>query len=161
MVGGPAPAFARAGLVLGSLGTTVVHVGPSGAGQLVKAANQMIVAGTLELVAEALLFLEAWDVDRELAVQVLAGGMAGSRVLERKAAPMLARQFDPGFRIDLHHKDLGIAMDAARQAGISLPVGALVAQLMAAARAQGLGALDHSALLVVLEALSGLSPPGG
>ncbi len=69
---------------------------------------------------------------------------------------MLARRFDPGFRIDLHHKDLGIAMDAVRQAGISLPVGALVAQLMGAARAQGLGNLDHSALLLVLEALSGL-----
>jgi 2-hydroxy-3-oxopropionate reductase len=158
MVGGPVEAFARAGPLLSALGTTVVHVGPSGAGQIVKAANQMIVAGTLELLGEALIFLEAWDVDRELALQVLAGGLAGSRVLDRKAATMLARQFDPGFRIDLHHKDLGIAMDAARQAGISLPVGALVAQLMGAARAQGLGELDHSALLVVLEALSGLSP---
>ena len=158
MVGGPVEAFARAGPVLSALGTTVVHVGPSGAGQIVKAANQMVVAGTLELLGEALIFLEAWDVDRELAVQVLAGGLAGSQVLDRKAAPMLARQFDPGFRIELHHKDLGIAMDAARQAGISLPVGALVAQLMGAARAQGLGELDHSALLVVLEALSGLSP---
>jgi 2-hydroxy-3-oxopropionate reductase len=139
----------------------VVHVGPSGAGQIVKAANQMIVAGTLELVAEALIFLEAADVDPEPALEVLAGGLAGSRVLDRKARPMLARQFDPGFRIDLHHKDLGIAMDAARSADISLPVGALVAQLMGAARAQGLGALDHSALLVVLEALSGLSPTRG
>ena len=70
---------------------------------------------------------------------------------------MLARTFDPGFRIDLHHKDLGIAMDAVRQADISLPVGALVAQLMGAARAQGLGGLDHSALLLVLEALSAAS----
>jgi 2-hydroxy-3-oxopropionate reductase len=105
-----------------------------------------------------LIFLEACDVDRELALQVLAGGLAGSRVLDRKAAPMLARQFDPGFRIDLHHKDLGIAMDAARQAGVALPVGALVAQLMGAAHAQGLGELDHCALLLVLEGLSGLSP---
>ena len=70
---------------------------------------------------------------------------------------MLARTFDPGFRIDLHHKDLGIAMDTVRQAGISLPVGALVAQLMGAARAQGFGDLDHSALLLVLEALSAMS----
>jgi 2-hydroxy-3-oxopropionate reductase len=161
MVGGPAPVVARARPVLTSLGTTVVHVGPSGAGQIVKAANQMIVAGTLELVAEALIFLEAADVDREPALEVLAGGLAGSRVLDRKAPTMLARRFDPGFRIDLHHKDLGIAMDAARHAGISLPVGSLVAQLMGAARAQGLGALDHSALLVVLEALSGLSPNRG
>jgi len=158
MAGGTQEAFTRAGPVLSALGTTVVHVGPSGAGQIVKAANQMVVAGTLELLGEALVFLEAWDVDRGPALQVLAGGLAGSRVLDRKAAPMLARQFDPGFRIDLHHKDLGIAMDSARQAGVSLPVGALVAQLMGAARAQGLGELDHSALLLVLEALSGLSP---
>ncbi len=157
MVGGPAPTFQRARPLLDCLGTTVVHVGASGAGQTVKAANQMIVAGTLELVAEALVFLEACDVDRALALQVLAGGLAGSRVLDRKATSMLARTFDPGFRIDLHHKDLGIAMDAARQAGISLPVGALVAQLMGAARAQGLGTLDHAALFLVLEALSGLS----
>ncbi len=157
MVGGPARAFKRARPVLASLGTTVVHVGASGAGQTVKAANQMIVAGTLELLAEALVFLDACDVDRSLALQVLAGGLAGSRVLDRKADSMLARRFDPGFRVDLHHKDLGIAMDAARQAGISLPVGALVAQLMAAARAQGLGHLDHSALLLVLEGLSGRS----
>ena len=154
MVGGSAQAFARARPVLERLGTTVVHVGASGAGQTVKAANQMLVAGTLELVAEALVFLEACDVDRTLALPVLAGGLAGSRVLERKAPSMLARAFDPGFRIDLHHKDLGIAMDAVRRADISLPVGALVAQLMGAARAQGLGGLDHSALLLVLEALS-------
>jgi 2-hydroxy-3-oxopropionate reductase len=157
MVGGPASAFARARPVLGSLGTTVVHVGGSGAGQTVKAANQMIVAGTLELVAEALVFLEASDVDRVLALEVLSGGLAGSRVLDRKGASMLARQFDPGFRIDLHHKDLGIAMDAAREAGISVPVGALVTQLMGAARAQGLGDRDHSALLLVLESLAGHS----
>ncbi len=155
MVGGPVQAFDRALPILESLGTTVVHVGASGAWQTVKAANQMIVAGTLELVAEALVFLEACDVDRALALQVLAGGLAGSRVLDRKAPSMLARTFDPGFRIDLHHKDLGIAMDAVRQAGISLPVGALVAQLMGAARARGLGKLDHSALFLVLEALSG------
>ena len=155
MVGGPAQAFERALPILESLGTTVVHVGTSGAGQTVKAANQMIVGGTLALVAEALVFLHACDVDRSLALEVLAGGLAGSRVLDRKAPSMLARTFDPGFRIDLHDKDLGIAMDAVRLAGISTPVGALVAQLMGAARAQGLGNLDHSALLLVLEALSG------
>ena len=157
MVGGTAPAFDRALSILERLGTTVVRVGGPGAGQTVKAANQMIVAGTLGLVAEALVFLEASDVDRALALRVLAGGLAGSRVLDAKAPAMLAHTFDPGFRIDLHHKDLGIAMDAVRQAGLALPVGALVAQLMGAARAQGLGNLDHGALLLVLEALSGRS----
>jgi 2-hydroxy-3-oxopropionate reductase len=160
MVGGPAPAFERARPVLESLGTTVVRLGASGAGQTVKAVNQMIVAGTLELVAEALVFLEACDVDRTLALEVLAGGLAGSRVLDRKAAAMVARQFDPGFRIELHHKDLGIAMDTARQAGIAVPVGAVVAQLMGAARAQGLGDRDHSAILLVLERLTGRSTEG-
>jgi 2-hydroxy-3-oxopropionate reductase len=107
-----------------------------------------------------LVFLEACDVDRTLALEVLAGGLAGSRVLDRKAAAMVARQFDPGFRIELHHKDLGIAMDTARQAGIAVPVGAVVAQLMGAARAQGLGDRDHSAILLVLERLTGRSTEG-
>jgi 2-hydroxy-3-oxopropionate reductase len=159
MVGGDAQVFERARTLLGTLGTTVVRVGPAGAGQIVKAANQMIVADMIELVAEALVFLGASGVDREAAVRVLAGGLAGSRVLDRKAASMLQHRFDPGFRIDLHHKDLGIAMAAAREVGVALPVGALVAQIMAAARAQGLGELDHSALLVALETLSGRTPP--
>jgi 2-hydroxy-3-oxopropionate reductase len=169
MVGGDADAFERARNLFSSLGTTVVHVGPSGAGQIVKAANQMIVAGTIELVAEAMIFLGAWHVDREAALQVLAGGLAGSKVLDRKAEAMLRRRFEPGFRIDLHHKDLGIALSAAREAGVILPVGAVVAQLMGAARAQGMGELDHAALLVTLENLSRLprdgeardSPPTG
>jgi len=160
MVGGDAEAFERARVLFGALGTTVVHVGPSGTGQIVKAANQMIVAGTIELVAEAVIFLGAWHVDRESAVRVLAGGLAGSQVLDRKAQSMLTRRFEPGFRIDLHHKDLGIALSAAREAGVTLPVGALVAQLMGAAKAQGMGELDHSALLVTLESLSVTAPLG-
>ena len=160
MVGGDTDAFERARILFGTLGTTVVHVGPSGAGQIVKAANQMIVAGTIELVAEAMIFLNAWNVDRESALRVLAGGLAGSKVLDRKAQSMLTRTFEPGFRIDLHDKDLGIALSAAREAGVALPVGAVVAQLMGAAKAQGMGELDHSALLVTLENLSGMPPMG-
>jgi len=160
MVGGDPDAFERARILFGTLGTTVVHVGPSGAGQIVKAANQMIVAGTIELVAEAMIFLNAWNVDRESALRVLAGGLAGSKVLDRKAQSMLTRTFEPGFRIDLHDKDLGIALSAAREAGVALPVGAVVAQLMGAAKAQGMGELDHSALLVTLENLSGMPPMG-
>jgi 2-hydroxy-3-oxopropionate reductase len=154
MVGGSAGDFAAALPVLEAMGKTVVHVGATGAGQIVKAANQLLVGGIIELVSEALLLLEACDVDAQAAVAVLAGGLAGNRVLELKAAGMLARQFTPGFRIDLHHKDLGIVLATAREAGIALPVTGLVAQLFVAARAQGLGSLDHTGLLKVLEGLS-------
>jgi 2-hydroxy-3-oxopropionate reductase len=154
MVGGSAEDFAAALPVLEAMGKTVAHVGATGAGQIVKAANQLLVGGIIELVSEALLLLEASDVDAQAAVAVLAGGLAGNRVLELKAAGMLARQFTPGFRIDLHHKDLGIVLATAREAGIALPVTGLVAQLFVAARAQGLGSLDHTGLLKVLEGLS-------
>jgi 2-hydroxy-3-oxopropionate reductase len=157
MVGGDADDVAAARPVLEAVGTTIVHVGPAGSGQTVKAANQLIVAGTIELVAEALVFLEAHGVDTQAAVQVLAGGLAGNRILDRKAAGMIAREFRPGFRVDLHHKDLGIVTAAAREAGVAIPVGALVAQLMGALRAEGHGSLDHSALLLLVEQLSGRS----
>ena len=104
-------------------------------GQTVKAANQLIVAGTIELVAESIVFLEAYGVDMEAAIKVLAGGLAGNQILERKAANMLKREFAPGFRIDLHHKDMGIVTSAAREAGVAIPLGALTAQLVGAARA--------------------------
>ncbi|MGH3588529.1 MAG: NAD(P)-dependent oxidoreductase, partial [Pseudonocardia sp.] len=107
MVGGAVEDVAAARPVLDAVGATIVHVGPAGAGQTVKAANQLIVAGNIELVAEALVFLEAHGVDTEAATEVLGGGLAGSTVLQRKAAGMRAREFAPGFRIDLHHKDLG------------------------------------------------------
>ena len=155
MVGGSPEDFASARPVLDAVGKTVVHVGPPGAGQTVKAANQLIVAGTIQLVAEAIVFLEAHGVDMEAAIKVLAGGLAGNAILDRKAAGMLARRFEPGFRIDLHHKDLGIVQAAAREAGVVIPVGALVSQLVASLRAQGHGGLDHSALLLLVEQLSG------
>ncbi len=155
MVGGSDADFEEALPVLQALGTTIAHVGPVGAGQTVKAANQLLVGGIIELVSEALLLIEASGVDAEAAVKVLAGGLAGNRILDVKAPSMLARQFKPGFRIDLHHKDMGIVLTAAREAGLALPVTGLVSQLFVAARAQGLGSLDHSALLSVLERLSG------
>ncbi|MFD0744512.1 2-hydroxy-3-oxopropionate reductase [Phytohabitans flavus] len=155
MVGGLAADYAAARPLLDVLGGTVVYVGPHGAGQTVKAANQLIVAGTIELVAEAIVFLEAYGVNTQAAVRVLAGGLAGNRILERKAEGMLARQFEPGFRIDLHHKDMGIVTSAAREAGVVIPLGAAVAQLIAALKAQGDGSLDHTALLKLVEQLSG------
>ena len=155
MVGG-APADAEAARpVLEQVGKTIVHVGPAGAGQTVKAANQLVVAGTIQLLAEAIVLLEASGVDAAAGLRVLAGGLAGSTVLNRKGASMLAGEFAPGFRIDLHHKDMGIALASARAAGVSLPVTGIVAQLVASARAQGNGSLDHSALLKVVEQLSG------
>src|SRR5674476_1279848 len=155
MVGGSEADVALALPILEAVGKTVVHVGPSGAGQTVKAANQLIVAGTIELVAEAIVLLEAYGVDTEAAVKVLAGGLAGNAILQRKAAGMLARDFTPGFRIDLHHKDMGIVTAAARDAGVVIPLGALTAQLVASQRAQGHGSLDHSSLLMLVEQLSG------
>jgi 2-hydroxy-3-oxopropionate reductase len=155
MVGGAAADVEAAGPVLDAVGTTVVHVGPAGAGQLVKAANQLVVAGTIELIAEAVVLLEASGVDPAAGLRVLSGGLAGSRVLEVRGPNMLAHDFRPGFAIDLHHKDLGIALAAARDAGAVVPLGAVVAQLMAALRAQGDGGLDHTALLRGVERLSG------
>ena len=155
MVGGAAEDFEAARPVLESLGRTIVHVGPVGSGQTVKAANQLIVAGVIELVSEAIVLLEAHQVDMGPAVEVLAGGLAGNQILERKAAGMLARRFDPGFRIDLHHKDMQIIQAAARDAGVAVPVTALVAQMLVSLRSLGRGGLDHSAILTLIEDLSG------
>jgi 2-hydroxy-3-oxopropionate reductase len=161
MVGGAPDDVEAAMPYLNVVGKTIVHVGPAGSGQTVKAANQLIVAGNIQLVAEALVFLEAHGVDTEAATEVLAGGLAGSAVLNRKAANMRAREFTPGFRVDLHHKDLGIVTAAAREAGVAIPLGAAVAQLVGALRAQGHGGLDHSALLLLVEQLSGRSSKPG
>jgi 2-hydroxy-3-oxopropionate reductase len=155
MVGGEAADFEEAKPVLQAVGKTIVHVGPAGSGQTVKAANQLIVAGNIELVAEAIVFLEAYGVDMKAALEVLGGGLAGSTVLARKGAPMLQREFQPGFRLELHHKDLGIVQSAAREAGVVIPLGAVVTQLVAALVARGDGGLDHSGLLKLVQELSG------
>ncbi|MCU1646214.1 MAG: 2-hydroxy-3-oxopropionate reductase [Nocardia sp.] len=155
MVGGTEADFDTALPIFETVGKTIALVGPNGAGQVVKAANQLVVGGTYALVAEAILLMEGLGADAAAGLDVLAGGLAGSKILELKRKSMLERSFQPGFRIDLHHKDMGIILQAARQAEISIPMGALTAQLIAAARAMGHGSLDHSALLLVAEALSG------
>jgi len=155
MVGGEAADFEAARPLLDKLGKTIVHVGPAGSGQTVKAANQLIVAGNIELLAEAIVFLEAYGVDMNAALEVLGGGLAGSTVLNRKGAGMLAREFQPGFRLTLHHKDLGIVQSAAREAGVAIPLGAVVSQLVGAMVARGDGGLDHSGLLKLVSELSG------
>lgn len=154
MVGGAESDFEAAKPIFEAVGRTYRLVGGPGAGQFVKAANQLVVGGTYALVAEAIVLMEAAGVDAAAGLDVLAGGLAASRILDLKRESMLARSFQPGFRIDLHHKDMGIILDAARTAEVALPMSALTAQLVAAARAQGHGSLDHSALLLVIERLS-------
>ena len=159
MVGGEAADFEAAKPVLEAVGKTIVHVGPAGSGQTVKAANQLIVAGNIQLLAEAVVFLEAYGVDTEAALEVLGGGLAGSTVLNRKGANMLSREFAPGFRLALHHKDMGIVTSAAREAGVVIPLGSAVAQLIGALVARGDGGLDHSGLLKLALELSGRDTP--
>jgi 2-hydroxy-3-oxopropionate reductase len=160
MVGGERADFEAAKPVFDAVGKTVVLVGPNGAGQTVKAANQLIVATNIEALAEAVVFLQAYGVDLAAALEVIGGGLAGSAVLQQKKQNMLDERFEPGFRIALHHKDMGIVTSAAREAGVVLPVGAVVAQLMASANGVGDGGLDHSALLRGVQRLSGRTTDG-
>ena len=155
MVGGDAGAVERARPVLEAMGSTITHVGPAGAGQATKAANQLVVAANIQALAEAIVLLEASGVDVESALTALAGGLAGSTVLTRKRAAFLSGDFTPGFRAELHRKDLGIIMSTAIERNLSLPSAALVAQLMAALVAQGDGGRDHSALLGLARRLNG------
>lgn len=157
MVGGEQQDFDDVQDVFNAVGKTIVRVGPSGAGQTVKAANQLMVAGNIQLLAEAIAFLEAYGVNTTSALEVLGGGLAGSKVLDQKGQKMLDREFGPGFRLNLHHKDMGIVTSAAREAGVALPIGAAVAQLVAATVNNGDGGLDHSGLFKLVETLSGAS----
>lgn len=157
MCGGDQETFDAALPILKSVGKTIVLVGGPGSGQTVKAANQLLVAGTIQLVAEAMVFLDAHEVDLSPALEVLNGGLAGNTILTRKGQSMLDGKFSPGFRVDLHHKDLGIYREAARDQGVFSPLGAAVTELMAALRRTGSGDLDHSALLRQVDALSGRS----
>lgn len=154
MVGGEAGTFARAEPLFAAMGKTVTHVGPVGSGQVAKVANQIIVALTIEAVAEGLLFASKAGADPAKVRQAITGGLATSRILELHGARMIERTFDPGFRIGLHQKDLNLALDNARTLGLSLPATALAQQLFSACVAQGGAAWDHSALVKALEALA-------
>src|SRR5699024_10844502 len=155
MVGGSDGDFDAARPVLDALGSTPVLVGPSGAGQTVKAANQLMAAGHLQLLAEALVFLEAHDVSTGPAFEVLGAGLAGSAILRRKGPGMRERDFEPSIRAALHDKDMRIVTDSARELGVARPVGAQVGQLFPARKNQADGGHDHSALLKLDEQLSG------
>lgn len=146
MVGGGAQDFARARPVFDVLGSTVTHVGGPGAGQIVKACNQIVVALTIEGLAEALALGEAAGVEPAMILDVLSGGLAANRVMEVRRQNLLGDEFKPGFRLDLHHKDLGIALDAAAELGVELPATPVVRAQMERLRAAGRGGEDHTAL---------------
>ena len=154
MVGGEEAAYERALPILQAMGKTIVHVGPAGAGQVVKVCNQVTVAVVIEAVSEALLLGAKAGVDPAKIADVLQGGLAATKVLEMRRENMLSGHFDPGFRIRLHRKDLKNAMELAAETEVALPAAALVEQLMRAAAAAGRADYDHSGLLTVLEDLA-------
>jgi 2-hydroxy-3-oxopropionate reductase len=151
MVGGKAEVLERARPLLEKLGKTIVRIGPGGAGQVAKACNQMLMVSLIEACAEALLLAERSGADAEKVKQALAGGSAGSRVLEFFGTKMAARDFKAGVEARLHHKDFGILMNEAASLGAPLPVAAQVWQQLNALMAQGWGRDDTSSLLRVLE----------
>ena len=154
MVGGDAADVARAMPLFEAMGKTIVHVGGPGAGQIVKACNQVAVAVNFAGVSEALMLGAKAGVDPAKIAQVLGGGLAASRVLEMRGPTMIAGNFQPGFRVDLHRKDLGIALATGRATGVPLPVTALVGQLYESVADLGRGDLDHSALITLYQELA-------
>ena len=151
MVGGDEADFERAKPIFEAVGKTIVHVGAAGAGQTVKACNQVVVALNYAAVSEALVLGSKAGVDPEKIVEVLNGGLAASRVLEMRGPTMIQHNFDPGFRVNLHRKDLGIALATSKENRVPLPVTALISQMFDALAANGSGDLDHSALLTLFE----------
>jgi 2-hydroxy-3-oxopropionate reductase len=151
MVGGAAEDFDRARPILEAMGRTIVHVGDAGAGQVVKACNQIVVALTIEAVSEALVLGSKAGVAPEKVLDVLGGGLAANRVMEMRRRNFLEHDFTPGFRVDLHHKDLNIALESGDAYGVPLPATSLAQQMLRTLRAKGQGAEDHSALLTVIE----------
>jgi 2-hydroxy-3-oxopropionate reductase len=154
MIGGNSAAFEQAKPLFEALGKNVTLVGGNGDGQIAKVANQMIVALTIEAVGEALLLASKAGADPAKVREALMGGFASSRILEVHGERMLNRSFDPGFRIELHRKDLNIALDTARQVGVALPNTAVCHELLNACVAQGGGTWDHSALVRILEKMA-------
>jgi len=154
MVGATETAFAKVSPLFALMGKNITRVGEVGAGQVCKIANQIIVALTIEAVGEALLLASKAGVDPEKVRQALMGGFASSRVLEVHGERMIKRTFAPGFRIELHQKDLNLALSTARALHLSLPNTATAQELFNACSASGAAKLDHSALVTALEALA-------
>lgn len=160
MVGGDAEDFARALPVLQAIGKQITHVGGHGAGQTVKLMNQILVVGHALALSEALLFGQANDIDLDVALEAVKAGAAGSWMLSFRGPQVLARDWRPGFTIDLQQKDLRLVLEAADQAGVPLPATSLIFQFYRTLQAQGLGGEGNHALIKALEHLAGLEVRG-
>ncbi len=154
MVGGPEHVFSRIKPLLEVMGKNITLIGPAGDGQTTKVANQIIVALTIEAVGEALLFASKAGADPAKVRSALMGGFASSRILELHGERMIKRNFDPGFRIALHQKDLNLALSGARELGLSLPNTATAQELFNSCAAHGGSAWDHSAMVRALEMMA-------
>ena len=156
MVGGEKDDFDSALPIFQAMGKTITHLGPLGAGGFTKLANQVIVAMNLTALGEALTLARKAGLDRALTLKALGGGLAGSKCLEQKTPNYLSGAYNPGFKIDLHFKDLGLIMESSRALGVPLPCTAVVQELFNAMRVKGKGGLDHSGVITLLEELAGL-----
>jgi 2-hydroxy-3-oxopropionate reductase len=156
MVGGDRDAFDAVMPIFQAMGKTITHLGPLGSGGFTKLANQIIVAVNLTALAEALTLAKKAGLDRELTLTALGGGLAGSRCLDQKRPNYLSESYKPGFKIDLHYKDLGLIMESARELGVPVPATAVVQELFSALRVKGGGGLDHSGIITLLEGMAGL-----
>jgi 2-hydroxy-3-oxopropionate reductase len=157
MVGGDKGVFERVLPIFQAMGKTITLLGPLGFGGFTKLANQIIVAVNLTALAEALTLGKKAGLDRELLLTALAGGLAGSKCLDQKKPNYVSNTYNPGFKIDLHYKDLGLIMESARALGVPLPATAIVQELFSALRVKGRGGLDHSGVITLLEDLAGVS----
>ncbi len=155
MVGGDRAVFDAVLPIFQAMGKTITLLGPLGSGGFTKLANQIIVAVNLTALGEALTLAKKAGLDRELTLTALAGGLAGSKCLDQKKPNYLAGSYKPGFKIDLHYKDLGLIMESARELGVPLPATAVVQELFSALRVKGRGGLDHSGVITLLEDLAG------
>ena len=160
MVGGPQDVFDANKPLLSAMGKSVVRIGDVGSGNIAKLANQAIVAVNIAVLAEALVLAEKAGADPEVVVEAISGGLAGSNVMNAKAPLMLEHRFDPGFRIDLHHKDLANVLRTAHETQSPAPLTAAVFEMFSQLRATGHGGEDHSALVRVAEAASGTTIAG-
>ena len=156
MVGGDKAVFDAVLPMFQAMGKTITHLGPLGAGGFTKLANQIIVAVNLTALAEALTLAKKAGLDRDLTLTALAGGLAGSKCLDQKRANYVAGAYKPGFKVDLHYKDLGLIMESARELGVPVPATAVVQELFSALRVRGGGGLDHSGIITLLESLAGV-----
>ena len=154
MVGGPQATFDKVKPLFELMGKNITLIGDNGAGQTAKVANQIVVALTIEAVSEALVFAAKAGVDPARVRQALLGGFAGSRILEVHGERMIKRTFDPGFRIELHQKDLRLALEGARELNMSLPNTATAQELFNACAANGWASKDHSTLVRAIELLA-------